>query len=105
MLDAKDLTNLAQKIGDTELVKNQANKAVEVTYVYSTAIIKPGRYPIKDAQYGSGTFVTIRDKKGILTNWHVAKAFMNNDELIYNGTFYRNRKQKISISRNYWIAT
>jgi hypothetical protein len=42
---------------------------------YCTPLINPGEYPPKDMQIGSGTFVIMANKKGILTNEHVAQLF------------------------------
>jgi len=52
-------------------------KAMAATIVYSTAVIyQNNSYFLKNPEVGSGTFVIIKGKKGILTNYHVALFFI-----------------------------
>lgn len=57
---------------DVEICKQNA---IDATSIYSTAIINPGLYPMKTTELGSGTFVMIDGKRGILTNYHVLQLF------------------------------
>ncbi len=52
------------------------NSVAQATGIYSTALFSPSSI-IKDTELGSGTFVIIGGVKGLLTNDHVAKIFID----------------------------
>jgi hypothetical protein len=60
-------------------VNVQIEKAQSIINLYTTAVIYPGPYPVKTSEVGSGTFISIAGKKGILTNWHVADIFVSRE--------------------------
>jgi hypothetical protein len=60
-------------------VSVQIEKAQSIIDLYTTAVIYPGPYPVKTSEVGSGTFISIAGKKGILTNWHVADIFISRE--------------------------
>lgn len=50
-------------------------KAIGAISLFVTHIIYPGIYPPEDLEMGSGTFVIIHERKGILTCHHVLEIF------------------------------
>lgn len=73
----QDLNSLIEKLGkaEAEAINKQVAKAIQQTSIYSTAIIHLEPYDWRN-KIGSGTFVIIAGKKGVLTNWHVACFFI-----------------------------
>lgn len=50
-------------------------KAKNSISAYCTPLIKPSKYPFKNIEMASGTFVSIGSRRGILTNAHVEEMF------------------------------
>jgi hypothetical protein len=58
--------------------KLMLEKAYESVKNYCTSLLNPNSLKTKDTELGSGIFVTLNGRRGILTNSHVAEMFFLN---------------------------